>query len=258
VRLLGTDGLHGLEGLPVERQASVAQAGTVDVLLGKEKDMKIVRCEPCLRGSNCSEMERADLRLHAAGHLFLPSLSSPKSLCGFCGLELAQSRCSVEVKDGKLLSTCSFKLARLKYRLYAQEREGELRRRLALEGGLAVAAATKVGLGLGGSKAGKAVVRNIPIPCPMPGCSSVIWKLNLIPHLLDGEHPLPLSGRAQRWRSRAAVAEARAGCAQGAAGIAYVVPAGREDVRLGGRACCRRWRRSWRRCATYWRWRAGT
>jgi hypothetical protein len=30
----------------------------------------------------------------------------------------------------------------------------------------------------------------------------VIWKLNLIPHLLDGEHPLPLSGRAQRWQRR--------------------------------------------------------
>ena len=146
-----------------------------------------------------SEMEWAGLRLHAAGHLFLRTVSSPKSLGGFCGLELAQSRCSVDVKDGKLMSTCSFKLARLKYRLYAQVRERDLRQRLALEGKLAVAAATKVDLGLGGSKA---VVRNISIPCPMPGCSSVIWKLNLIPHLLECDHPLPLLGRAQRWRKR--------------------------------------------------------
>jgi hypothetical protein len=202
VRVLGTDGLHALECLPVEPKASVAQAGTVEVLLGREKDMKIVRCEACVRGNSSSQMERADLRLHAAGHLFLPSSSTPKSLCGFCGLELAQSRCSVEVKNGKLLSTCSFKLARLKYRMYAEEREVELKHRLALERESEVAAATNAGLGLGGSKAGKAVVRNIPIPCPVPSCSSVIWKLNLIPHLLEGDHPLPVPGRAQRWRKR--------------------------------------------------------
>ena len=209
VRLLVNDGPHGVEGLPVERQAAVPQAGTVDVFLGKEKDEKTVRCEPCQRGLQVSEMERADLRLHAAGHLFLRAVSSSKSLCGFCGLELAQSRCSVDVKDGKLLSTCSFKLARFKYRVYAEERERDLRQRLAMEGESEVAAATKLRLGLGGSKAGKAVVRNIPIPCPMPGCNSVIWKLNLIPHLLEGDHPLPMPGRAQHWlrRGRAVLKE---------------------------------------------------
>jgi hypothetical protein len=78
-----------------------------------------------------------------------------------------------------------------------------------MEGESEVAAATKLRLGLGGSKAGKAVVRNIPIPCPMPGCNSVIWKLNLIPHLLEGDHPLPMPGRAQHWlrRGRAVLKE---------------------------------------------------
>ena len=80
VRLLGINGLHALEGLPVEPKASVAQAGTVEVLLGRERDMKIVRCEASVRGNSSSQMERADMRLHAAGHLFLPSSSTPKSL----------------------------------------------------------------------------------------------------------------------------------------------------------------------------------
>lgn len=34
VRLLGTDGLHALSSLPVQPKASVAKAGTVEVLLG--------------------------------------------------------------------------------------------------------------------------------------------------------------------------------------------------------------------------------
>ena len=196
VRLLAVDGATVVEGLPAHRAASVAVAGSVEVVLWKEEDTKVVCCEPCLRGPVPSEMERAQLRHHVAGHLFLPS-SSPMSLCGFCGLELAQTRCSAEVKDGKLLSTCSLKLARFKYGQYAREREEELRRRLALEGEAAVVAATEAGL-----KAGKATVQNIPIPCPFSGCSSVIWKLNLIPHLLERDHPSPVEGRAQRWRKR--------------------------------------------------------
>ena len=41
--------------------------------------------------------------------------------------------------------------------------------------------------------------------CPVQACGALIWKYNLIPHLLDtpkGVHPVPGGARCQAWRQR--------------------------------------------------------
>ena len=53
-----------------------------------------------------------------------------------------------------------------------------------------------------------AQVLNFPIKCPVQACGKVIWKYNLIPHLLDttnGIHPVPGGSRCQPWRQRGKV-----------------------------------------------------
>jgi hypothetical protein len=118
-------------------------------------------------------------------------------------LDLHQRLMRALTKGSALESTCSFKLPGFKYAKFARRREEELQRRLALVGEAAVAAATEAGLGLGAcAKAPRVTVQNHPIFCPIPGCKVLIWKLNLIPHLLEDGHPLPLDGRAQQWRRR--------------------------------------------------------
>jgi hypothetical protein len=196
VRLLAGGGRAGLAELPIHSGACVELAGTVELALWKEKDTSVVRCEPCLRSRQSSDMLRAHLRQHAAGHLFLSPL--PVSRCGFCGLEVAETGCGLALgADGKLRSTCSLTLAKFRYGQFAQEWQEALRQRLELGTEKEVADATKSRLRLP-----KPTVRNIPIPCPIPGCSSTIWSYNFIPHFLEPGHPLPLPGRAQRFRKR--------------------------------------------------------
>jgi len=135
------------------------------------------------------------MRHHAAGHAFLSDL--PVSLCGFCGLDVG---CSLVVtEENKLLATCSLKLAGFSYSTLEGTRRAALEKRLKLEADAEVAAATS--LGLRRSKP-RPTVQNIPIPCPVDACKDTIWKHNIIPHLRQHDHAVPVSGRGQEWRRR--------------------------------------------------------
>ena len=103
---------------------------------------------------------------------------------------------------GVLLSNCSYRLSSFKYQPKNKEREDALAKRLT-ESEENWAAATREALkGMG------AQVLNFPIKCPVQACGKVIWKYNLIPHLLDttnGIHPVPGGSRCQPWRQRGKV-----------------------------------------------------
>jgi hypothetical protein len=194
VRVIAGGGRGKELEVPLDPTASVLEAGGVRMELFSEEETEIVSCEPCRRVNDRSEMRRADMRHHVAGHAFLSDL--PVSICGFCGLDVG---CTLVVKEDKLLSTCSLKLANFNYSKHEGARKKALQDRLGLETEVVVAAATSEALRR--SKP-KPTVQNIPVPCPVDACGKTIWKHNIIPHLLENDHTLPVSGRAQPWRRR--------------------------------------------------------
>ena len=170
---------------------------TRELVVREEKDLAVVTCLPCQKVRQCTEMKRGAMRYHAAGHLLLSQ--KPISGCGFCGVDLVEGGCVVEVTDGALFSNCYYQLSSFKYQRKHQEREEALAARLAVSE-QDWAAATRDAL-----KGKGAQVLNFPIKCPVQACGALIWKYNLIPHLLDttkGVHPVPGGARCQAWRQR--------------------------------------------------------
>jgi hypothetical protein len=194
VRVVVSGGRGKQLELPLDPKAAVVEAGGVDVELFSEEETSIVSCGACRRVGDRSEMKRVDMRHHAAGHAFLSEL--PVSLCGFCGLDVG---CSLVLKQGKLFSTCSLKLANFYYSKHEGPRTEALDKRLKLETEEEVAAATCEALRR--SKP-RPTVQNIPIPCPVDACGKTIWKHNIIAHLREKDHVLPVSVRATQWRRR--------------------------------------------------------
>jgi hypothetical protein len=96
----------------------VLEAGSVRMELFSEEETATVSCEPCRKMNDLSEMKRADMRHHVAGHAFLSAL--PASICGFCGLDVG---CTLVVKGDKLHSSCSLKLAYFNYSKHEGARE---------------------------------------------------------------------------------------------------------------------------------------
>jgi hypothetical protein len=195
VRVVVSGGRGRQVDIPLDPNAAVVQAGGVEVDLFSEEKTSVLSCEACRWVGDLSAMKRMDMRHHAAGHAFLSDL--PVSLCGYCGLDVG---CSVVVReDKKLLSACSLKLANFNYSTLEGARRAALEKRLKLETEAEVAAATS--LGIRRSKP-RPTVQNIPIPCPVNACKDTIWKHNIIPHLLQNDHVLPVSHRTQPLRRR--------------------------------------------------------
>jgi hypothetical protein len=194
VRVVAGGGKGKELGVPLDPYAAVLEAGSVRMELFSEEETATVSCEPCRKMNDLSEMKRADMRHHVAGHAFLSAL--PASICGFCGLDVG---CTLVVKGDKLHSSCSLKLAYFNYSKHEGARESALKDRLGLETEVVVAAATSQTLRRSKTRP---TVQNIPIPCPVDACGKTIWKYNIIPHLLEHDHTLPVSGRGQQWRRR--------------------------------------------------------
>lgn len=53
-------------------------------------------CKPCRGSLDLSEMTQKNMRHHIAGHAFLSDV--PMSICGFCGVGIAEMGCSLVVK----------------------------------------------------------------------------------------------------------------------------------------------------------------
>ena len=170
---------------------------TRELVVRKEKDEAVLTCLLCSKKNERSEMARAAMRQHVAGHLLLGR--RPVSGCGFCGVDLVEGGCIVEVEGGVLLSNCSYRLSSFKYQPKNKEREDALAKWLTESEESRAAATREALMGKG------AQVLNFPIKCPVQACGKVIWKYNLIPHLLDttnGSHPVPGGSRCQPWRQR--------------------------------------------------------
>jgi hypothetical protein len=85
---------------------------TWKVVVKKEKDESVLPCLLCSKNTEKSEMSRACMRLHVAGHLLLSQ--RPVSGCGFCGVDLVEGGCFSEVKGGGISSNCSYQLSGMK------------------------------------------------------------------------------------------------------------------------------------------------
>jgi hypothetical protein len=152
------------------------------------------------------------MRHHVAGHAWKSKAESlVKKVgglyafdrpCGFCGVPADVGGCTIDIvtkasNKGKgksvLVSSCGLKLDGMKFDAMESTRNEELEARVeAVSDGKAVQ-----------TKLTGFLVANMPVVCPFPRCSAVVWKYNLMAHMC-GAHIHLFGERNQRWRKRAA------------------------------------------------------
>ena len=183
----------------------------------EKREIKTLECDLC--SISKSVMLKKDLRLHVAGHSYKGGFYKRvgketmfEHPCGYCGVSLAVGGCSLNIttKKGKRVveSSCGKKLDYLKFAQLEKERNEELERRIASAAAEGEnAAAEGEGAAVGGNKPKDKPelngfpVANIPVECPMDGCSQVVWRDELVPHMLDVH--VSLGGeRNSQWRRR--------------------------------------------------------
>ena len=184
---------------PVEKELLLAE---------KESNEKV--CCVCKDGK--SVMYWRHLRHHVAGHAWkgkgqsfvkkVGGLYTFDQPCGFCGVPANVGGCTIDIltkagnkgKDKRVLvSSCGLKLDRMKFDAMERTRNEELKARVeAVQDGKAVEVKLR---GL--------PVANMPVVCPFPNCSAVVWKYNLMPHICS-THIHLFGERSQQWRKRAA------------------------------------------------------
>ena len=186
------------------------------LLVEKESNEKV--CCVCKDGK--SIMYWKHMRHHVAGHVWkgkgesfikkVGGLYTFDRPCGFCGVPSDVGGCTIDIltkagnkaKDKRVVvSSCGLKLDGMKFDTMEKTRNEELEARVEAE------------------EDGKAVqikltgfpVANMPVMCPFPRCSAVVWKYNLMAHMC-GAHIHLFGERNQRWRKRAALLVANFVC----------------------------------------------
>lgn len=181
---------------------------------------KEFECDLC--NNPKSVMLKKDMRVHSAGHSFKGGYYKVvgkeimfERPCGYCGVSVAVGGCTLDIrttKQGKrvVASTCGKKLDHMKFAPLEKERNEELERRIAAAERKKDAAAAAAAEGEDASAEGNEPmeiklngfpVANIPVVCPMDGCLNVVWRDELLPHVLN-EHVSLDGQRNQQWRRR--------------------------------------------------------
>lgn len=170
------------------------------LVLKERVDNKVV-C--CVCKNPHSVMINKQMRQHVGGHLFLPGgylrivsrVRTFRHPCGFCGESMELMGCTIGIKyttAGKrvLESSCGMKLDGMKFTEMLEAREEELSKRVE---------AGEKGKPAGSINLDECTVSNIPVVCPMNYCNEVVWKYNIMAHILD-DHADLFGQRNTRWR----------------------------------------------------------